>query len=82
MKREENEAADALSNGDWSSFDEKLRVEVKSGEIEWRILKEVQERSEDLYKEIQDLKEQKKLANSQKGSSAAARAKGKVLPRW
>ena len=82
VKREENEAADALSNGDWSSFDEKLRVEVKSGEIEWRILKEVQERSEDLYKEIQDLKEQKKLANSQKGSSAAARAKGKVLPRW
>ena len=82
LRREENEQADALSNGDWSLFNPELRESFDERGVKWRILGEVQKRGEDLYKEVQALKEEKRLANAAKSSRAARKGKTKVLPKW
>ena len=82
LRREENVQADALSNGDWSLFDTRLREGFEEKKIVWRVLGEVQQRGEELYKEVQALKEERRLANAAKGSRAAKKGKTKVLPKW
>ena len=81
LRREENVQADALSNGDWSLFDTRLREGFEEKKIVWRVLGEVQQRGEELYKEVQALKEERRLANAAKGSRAAKKGKTKVLPK-
>lgn len=82
IKRDENTLADALSNEDWSEFDESLREVRRPEEIGWKVLDQLQVRSDDLYSEIQSLKEQRSLGKARKAPVKTNRAAGKVLPKW
>lgn len=82
IKREENQDADDLSNGDWRKFSEEMREDVRPETVEWRVLEKVQKRGEELYREVQALKEQKKAAKKAGGAGKASAGAKKVLPKW
>eukprot|EP00435_Cladocopium_sp_Y103_P062977 s708_g24.t1 len=82
VKRDENEDADALSNGDCSKFDEALRVGERADEIRWRILEKVQTRGEEMYREVQALKDRHKEAKLAGGLQKRPRGTKKALPKW
>ena len=60
VPREENDAADALTNYDFGEFSEELRVPVNVEQLPFDVLPKYLEASESLYKEVQALKEQRK----------------------
>jgi ribonuclease HI len=82
IKRDENTLADALSNEDWSEFDEGLREVRRPEEMGWKVLDRLQVRGDDLYSEIQSLKEQRSLGKVRRTPVKSNRAAGKVLPKW
>ena len=57
--REQNEEADALTNGDFSLFDPHHRVEVNQSAVEWEVLPGMLKASEDIYAAIQKAKLEK-----------------------
>eukprot|EP00435_Cladocopium_sp_Y103_P048779 s1206_g14.t1 len=65
VKRDENVEADDLSNGRWEDFDLANRVDFRGDCKDWIILDKVQARGEELYKEIQALKEQRRKSNAE-----------------
>ena len=69
VPRDQNEPADALSNGDFAMFDEKRRVHIDMGQTKWLLLPEILEVSADLYKDVQTAKARRKLG----GTSVPAR---------
>ena len=82
ISRDENTKADALSNEEWGDFDVKMREVRRPEEIGWKVLDKLQERSEELYKEIRELKESRAKANLLKrGRGVPPRGKGS-LTKW
>ena len=82
ISRGENTKADALSNEEWGDFDVKMREVRRPEEIGWKVLDKLQERSEELYKEIRELKESRAKANLLKrGRGVPPRGKGS-LTKW
>ena len=82
VRREENTVADDLSNGKSEAFDVELREKVDASTLEWRVLKELQARGEQLYEEIRSLKLQGKVEGKLPAVGLAKRKKGKILSRW
>ena len=60
VPREENDAADALTNYDFGEFSEELRVPVNVEEMPFQVLSEYLKASEALYQEVQALKQERK----------------------
>ena len=58
-KRDENIEADQLTNLDFSSFKESLRIPIRPGEMEWLVFDKLQAPAEELYHELQALKKTK-----------------------
>ena len=56
IKRDENVAADDLSNGKCDAFDQSLREEVRADDIKRRVLGGLQMRSEELYEVIKSFR--------------------------
>ena len=54
--REQNEEADALTNGDFSLFDPRRRVEVNLSAVAWEVLPGMLSASEEIYAAIQKAK--------------------------
>jgi hypothetical protein len=52
VPRDQNEEADALTNGDFASFDAKLRVNFDVTEISWLILPRMLEVAEQIYEKV------------------------------
>jgi len=82
VRREENVEADALSNEDWKDFSEELRDVRRPEEIGWKVLDKLQVRGEELYVQIQELKEQRSKRKRVAGLGKACRASKKVLSKW
>ena len=82
VKRDENTIADALSNEDWSEFEAEHREQRRPEEIGWKVLDRLQTRGEELYKEIQALKEQRSKEKARKFPVKKNGAVGKVLSKW
>ena len=61
VPRDQNEPADALSNGDFAMFDEKRRVHIDLSQTKWLLLPEVLKVSAGLYQDIQTAKARRKL---------------------
>jgi len=59
-RRNENVEADALSNMDFTSFTESLRIPVKGEEVQWRVLNEVISASEEIFLQLQSKRENSK----------------------
>jgi hypothetical protein len=51
--RDQNEEADALTNGDYSSFDPARRVKVVIEEVPWLVLPRMMQVATDIYEEVQ-----------------------------
>ena len=73
--RDQNEEADALTNGDFTAFDEKLRIGTKVEDVNFKILPELVKVSEDLYLAIQ---EGKKASRLQAGQDSAKKTQPKI----
>ncbi len=56
VPRDQNEEADALTNGDFASFDVKLRTNVNVTEISWLILPRMLEVAEQIYEQVRRAK--------------------------
>eukprot|EP00435_Cladocopium_sp_Y103_P016869 s1943_g4.t1 len=80
VRREENTEADDLSNGNCEEFDAAMRVDFKGNCEDWLILDKVQMRGEELYKDIQALKEQRKRKNAEVGCSTQPRRRKLKVP--
>ena len=52
VPRDQNEEADALTNGDFASFSQGLRVEVDVVNVRWRILPRMLEVASDIYEKV------------------------------
>ena len=81
LSRDHNTEADDLSNGNCQDFDEKLRVNIDPEKIDWKVFKEVMAKSEELFKSIVELKEEKKREKLSKRDTKAAGSR-KPLPKW
>ena len=68
--REQNEEADALTNGEFAQFDLVRRIEVDVGKVVWLILPRMLEVSENIYGEVQRKK-------AERGRSPARAPAGK-----
>ena len=82
IRRDDNVLADALSNEDWSSFNLDLRDTRRPEEMGWKVLDRLLARGDDLYREIQALKEQRSMARKMSAPVKGHRAAGKVLSKW
>ena len=52
VPRDQNEEADALTNGDFSAFDPERRVEIDVGNLKFKILPQLAKVAEELYRGI------------------------------
>ena len=50
---DQNEEADALTNGDFAAFDASRRINVEVTKISWRILPRMLEVAEQIYDKVQ-----------------------------
>jgi hypothetical protein len=57
VPRDQNEEADALTNGDFASFSHGLRVGVDVGKVRWLILPRMLEVAGDIYEKVRRSKE-------------------------
>ena len=64
VPRDQNEEADALTNGAYGSFDPRRRLPIDPAKIEWLALPRLLEVSEVLCKDIQELKAAKGAAKA------------------
>ena len=82
VPRDQNEEADALTNGHFDAFNEDRRITINIDKIEWMIMNKMLKVSEDIY---HDLKE-KRAARTAACSTAPARTRPedrlRVKDRW
>jgi hypothetical protein len=52
MRREGNQEADDLTNGDFTKFDSRLRMEVDLAKIKWLVLGDVLDWSKEIYDQV------------------------------
>ena len=55
--RDQNEEADALTNGDVSAFSPARRVEVKVEEMQWLVLHDLLNSADQIYSEVRAMRE-------------------------
>jgi|Cyp1metagenome_2_1107374.scaffolds.fasta_scaffold09372_16 hypothetical protein len=82
VRREDNVDADDLSNENWSNFSAHMRDERRPEEIGWIVLDRLQRKGLELYREIQELKEQRSVRKNEKTAMGKPKAVGKVLAKW
>ena len=82
IRRDENTEADDLSNEKWEGFCLERRELRRPEEIGWKIFDKMQVRSEDLYKEIQALKEQRVTDKSARRPGGRTRPGKTALSKW
>ena len=58
VPRDQNEEADALTNGDFASFQKQLRVDVDVAQIPWLILPRMLEVAGEIYERVRKSKEE------------------------
>ncbi len=72
VPRDQNEEADALTNGDFASFNKELRVDVDVANVRWLILPRMLEVAGEIYERVRESKEgegpPKALARPKSGS--------------
>ena len=56
VPRDQNEEADALTNGDFVAFDASRRINVEVAEISWLILPRMLEVAEQIYEHVRKAK--------------------------
>eukprot|EP00438_Fugacium_kawagutii_P006907 Skav221031 [mRNA] locus=scaffold576:209066:211813:- [translate_table: standard] len=84
VRRDENEAADDLTNEVFTKFKAENRVEIKSENVEWVVMDQLMETSAELYTKIRTLKEEdrkRKVAPTESGRRTG-RKTGKFFDRW
>lgn len=83
-RREENEAADDLTNEVFTKFKEEKRRIVIASDIEWIVMDKLMKESEVLYTKIRDLKNKakKKQVQPTEGRERMGRKTGKFFGRW
>ena len=69
VPRDQNSAADALTNSDYALFDAERRIPVDLQHLEWKVLPDVLAAAERLYVEVQ----QRKLRAQNGGGSGQAK---------
>ena len=57
VPRDQNEAADALTNSDFSEFDAAKRIDLRVQDVDWIVLQEYMRAAKDLYAETKRLRE-------------------------
>ena len=70
IPRDQNEAADALSNSEFAEFDEAKRIHLDVTKIEWQVLEEYMLRADALYAET-------KAYAAQRAQAPAAARRGR-----
>ena len=55
--RDQNEEADALTNGDFSAFSPSKRIEVKVEDMQWLVLNDLLDSADQIYKEVRTMRE-------------------------
>ena len=65
--RDQNEEADALTNGDFSAFDPSRRIPVNVESLAWKVLPRMMGIAGTLYQEVKTIKEQKKNTSDKPG---------------
>ena len=82
VPRDQNEEADALTNGHFESFNENRRITIHVNKIEWMVMDRMLKVSEDIYR---DLKE-KRAARTATSTTTPARTQPedrlRVKDRW
>ena len=82
VKRDENQAADDLTNENFEKFDMGKRIELPGGKVEWKVLDELMLESEKLYKDIQVRREEKKRKKAGGGLASVGGKRRKFFGRW
>jgi hypothetical protein len=77
--RELNQSADDLTNEEFRSFSDQLRIPVVLSDLNWVVLPELYKEARDLHEEIQDRKNAKALQAKPPPSHKAHKAKRKGL---
>ena len=76
--RDQNEYADALTNGDFAAFDPGRRVEVDVQKVPWEVMGSLFEVAEDIYRSVRETREAR--AKGERGAGKARpRAPGERL---
>ena len=78
VRRDDNQAADDLTNENFEKFDIEQRKSIGSGDIQWIVLDKLLVDSGNLYAEIRAAKEEK----SQSKKLLDPKKKGKFFKRW
>ena len=81
VRRDSNTDADDLSNENWKNFDEALRVNIETKEVQWIVLDGLMAKGKELYEEIREAKEKRKKKDEEKSTKRVA-GRGKILPKW
>eukprot|EP00438_Fugacium_kawagutii_P035385 Skav201844 [mRNA] locus=scaffold484:280511:282334:- [translate_table: standard] len=81
IRREDNQKADDLTNMEFKHFSEERRIRVTEEKCEWLVLKDLLPKSEELYREIQEFKDRKKLEKAAKTLLPKGK-KRKYFGRW
>ena len=79
ISRDENQEADALTNEEFEGFSPEYRREIDTKKGGWFVLDELMEESQQLYSEIRERKEKRKLEGIGKSKTSK---KTKFFPRW
>ena len=80
VRRDENQAADDLTNMEFGKFDSSKRCTLSSEEMRWRVLDGLMSQSQLLYEEIEMRKREKKLEKT--AAPKRGRKPGKFFNRW
>ena len=61
VPRDQNEEADALTNGHFNQFDPKLRMEINIADFKWLIMDKMLKVAEDVYQEVKSRREARRV---------------------
>ena len=82
VRRDENQAADDLTNENFEKFSMEKRMELPGGKVNWIVLDDLMQESEELYKEIQARREEKKRKKVGGGLASVGGKRRKIFGRW
>jgi hypothetical protein len=75
LQRDLNKEADAITNEDFTGFDQNLRLEVVPSKIPWKVLTELMNSSQELYQQIGVQRELNKVRKAEKACKGQRRRK-------
>ena len=77
VPRDQNEEADALTNGDFHGFDPRLRIRAPVEGMRWLVMDDMLKASEELYSTIEKEKASKKVEAKQARRPPAQRLRAR-----